>query len=73
MPQAALGNYGNGRIKDAESDDYRLWPVATAYEYPISKRTLFYAYSSYGRGKKAVSSVGNYNSWTVSSGLSHSF
>ncbi|WP_304856097.1 porin [uncultured Parasutterella sp.] len=67
------GNYGIGKIKGAEDDDYRLWSVATAYEYPISKRTLFYTYAGNGRGKKAVSSVDNYNSWTISIGLSHNF
>lgn len=66
------GNYGLGKVQE-NSAEYRLWSVATAYEYPISKRTLFYSYAGYGRGTKAVSKVDNYNSWTISCGLSHNF
>lgn len=67
------GNTGFGKIKHAEDKDYHLWSVATAYEYPISKRTLFYTYAGYGRGNKAVSETREYNSWTISLGLSHNF
>ncbi len=67
------GNFGFGKIKDAEHDNYNLWSFATAYEYPISKRTLLYSYAGYGRGNQAVSKVGNYNSWTLNIGLSHNF
>ncbi|WP_418307746.1 hypothetical protein [Parasutterella excrementihominis] len=50
-----------------------MYSIATAYEYPISKRTLFYSFAGYGQGKKAASSIGELNSWTISAGLSHSF
>lgn len=66
------GNYGFGKIKEG-SRDYSMYSIATAYEYPISKRTLFYSFAGYGQGKKAASSIGELNSWTISAGLSHSF
>jgi len=66
------GNYGFGKIKEG-SRDYSMYSIATAYEYPISKRTLFYSFAVYGQGKKAASSIGELNSWTISAGLSHSF
>lgn len=69
------GNLGVGKLKDVSEgeDNYTLWSAATAYEYPISKRTLFYSYAGYGKGAKLVRETPNYNSWTVSVGLSHSF
>lgn len=67
------GNIGFGKIKHAEDKDYHLWSVGSAYEYPISKRTLFYSYAGYGRGNKAVRETREYNSWTISLGLSHNF
>ena len=66
------GNYGVGKIKEG-SRDYSMYSIATAYEYPISKRTLFYSFAGYGQGKKAASSIEELNSWTISAGLSHSF
>lgn len=66
------GNYGFGKIKEG-SRDYSMYSIATAFEYPISKRTLFYSFAGYGQGKKAASSIEELNSWTISAGLSHSF
>ncbi len=67
------GNLGFGKIKHADHDQYNLWSFATAYEYPISKRTWICSYAGYGRGNKAVAKIGNYNSWTISTGINHSF
>lgn len=68
-------NYVIGKIKDlvAQQNKYQFWSVATAYEYPISKRTLMYAYAGYGSGSKIMKELSNYNSWTTSIGLSHNF
>lgn len=68
-------NYVIGKIKDlvAQQNKYQFWSVATAYEYPISKRTLMYAYAGYGSGSKIMKDLSSYNSWTTSIGLSHNF
>ena len=69
------GNYAHGK-SNSTNEKYNIWSAGTAYEYPLSNRTLVYLYGGYGKANKLLN-TGSYhstfNSWTLCSGISHSF
>lgn len=69
------GNYAHGK-SNATSEKYNIWSAGTAYEYPLSSRTLVYLYGGYGKANKLLNSGSfrsAFNSWTLCSGISHNF
>lgn len=69
------GNYAHGKSNHS-GKKYNIWSAGTAYEYPVSKRTLTYVYGGYGKANKLLNTdeyKSAFNSWTVCLGVSHSF
>lgn len=66
------GNWAIGKYK-ATNEKYNLWSVGTAYQYPISKRTMVYSYAGYGQANKMLKEESDFNSWTVTFGINHKF
>lgn len=62
-----------------QEDKRRVWTINAAYEYPLSKRTMMWAYAGYADGSKALDrhkTAGqklNYNGYQVAVGMTHSF
>lgn len=66
------GNYAFGKYK-ATNEKYNIWSVGTAYEYPFSKRTMVYSYAGYGQANKMLKESSDFNSWTLTFGINHTF
>lgn len=66
------GNYAHGKVNQTK-EKYNIWSAGTVYEYPLSNRTLLYAYGGYQNSNKFLNSNPAFNSWTTSFGISHSF
>ena len=54
---------------------YRAWNIDAGYTYPLSKRTYFYSFAGYSDGAKLYKDVenGQFNGWSVGTGLVHKF
>lgn len=66
------GNYAHGKNNDNKKK-YNIWSVGTVYEYPVSNRTLVYAYAGYGHADKYLKHNPYFNSWTATLGICHNF
>ncbi len=70
-----------------EEDKHNVWTINAAYEYPLSKRTVVYAYAGYAKGGKAynfkdeatataagvTTNYPYYDGYQAAIGLKHSF